>query len=218
MPITLTKRLSARTVGVMAVASLAIATTSGVAWAAYVDNMYPTQYAHAGCFSESPNAQQVSCRTDNSYVTYYMDSGGEFELETPDRTDVKDTMRLDYRPTDLDVVYDSSPSFSGSAETDIIYQEGSAGIPSSIDGMTWCNGAASHVDLCDQQYVRIRGNGTYTRGLACHETGHAIGLVHGQQASPRKQNDDSRLGCMKTPVGSTTSIGQNNIDNINGTW
>lgn len=49
-------------------------------------------------------------------------------------------------------------------------------LPSSADGVTWCNDAVNGSTYgCDQQYVRIRGCGTYARGLACHETGHAIG-------------------------------------------
>ncbi|MDA1361700.1 hypothetical protein O1R50_18880 [Glycomyces luteolus] len=210
-------KTAARIVGICTVVLVVLTASAGIAWAAYTDNMYPTQYANGGCISEEPNARQATCRTDNATLTYYMDSGGDFELETPDKDDVRATMSNDYNPTDLSVSYDSTPSFSGSAETDIIYQEGSADIPSSVDGMTWCNNA-SNLDECDQQFVRIRGAGYYSRGLACHETGHAVGLVHGSVSSPIKSNTDSRLGCMVTPVGTNTSLGDNNIENINNTY
>lgn len=210
-------KTAARIVGFCAAVLVVLATTAGIAWAAYTDNMYPTQYANSGCFSEEPNARQSTCRTDNSTLTYYMDSGGDFELETPDKDDVRETMSSDYSPTDLSVSYDSTPSFSGSAETDIIYQEGSEAIPSGLDGMTWCNDAVN-LDECDQQFVRIRGAGSYTRGMACHETGHAVGLVHGNVSSPIRSNTDSQLGCMQTPVDWNTSLGANNKENINNEY
>ncbi len=99
----------------------------------------------------------------------------EYKLEQPDKLTVNQVIDLEYRPTDLAFHYDSSPVFSGSGETDIIYQEGSNGVPSSVDGITWCNATGGDVVDCDQQYIRIRGNGNYVYHLTCHETGHAVG-------------------------------------------
>lgn len=184
------------------------------------DNIFPTSYYSGSCRDDPDGGDgYVTCLTDNSTLTYYMDSGGTYELEAVDKSNVRATMNNDYEPTDLSVSYDSSPSFSGSAETDIIYQEGSTNIPSSSDGVTWCNDAVDGNGLrCDQQYVRIRGHGAYTRGMSCHETGHAVGLLHGSDASPRLSKTDSRLGCLVTPVGENTGLGSNNRDNINGVY
>ncbi|MBF8188532.1 hypothetical protein ITP53_22955 [Nonomuraea sp. K274] len=186
-----------------------------MAWAEVTDNMFPTLHTSSFCVK---GMHSTPCQTDNRDVSYYMDSSGEFMLETPDRTDVQNVMAGEYAPTDLVIAYDSTPTFSGGAETDIVYQEGSAGISDSADGMTWCDGLGGDIVDCDQQVVRIRGNGYYTYSLVCHETGHAVGLEHGNIASPQMSKTASALGCMKTPTGGTTTLGANNRDNINLTY
>lgn len=82
---------------------------------------------------------------------------------------------------------------------------------------TWCNNAAT-VLKCDQAYSAFRTNSLITDGLACHETGHAVGLVHGSDASPRLSNTDPSLGCMMRPVDPTTGLGRNNINEIDATY
>jgi hypothetical protein len=217
MPRTTGKRLSLRAAAISVAAFTTVAVTSGVAWAAYTDNMYPTQYETTACFSEGGPDGQVSCQTDNATLTYYMDSSGSNMLETVDRDVVFEVMAQEYAPTDFTVSYDSTPSFSGSAETDIVYEESSVGMSSSTLGVTFCNNAAS-TTKCDQQYIRIRGAGYYTHGRTCHETGHAVGLQHGSKSAPQRSNSDSRLGCMRTPTSPGDSLGANNIENINATY
>lgn len=217
MPRTFVKRLSLKTTSLAAVAFTIVAVTAGAAWAAVTDNMYPTANANLPCRSESGPDGNLSCQTDNATLTYYMDSGGTNELEAEDRNVVISVMNNIYAPTDFVVSLDSTPSFSGSAETDIVYEESGIGVPSGADGVTFCNNAADGL-RCDQQYIRILGGGNYVRGLTCHETGHAVGLTHGQQASPQLSNHDERLGCMETPVDEAEGLQDNNIDHINATY
>lgn len=217
MPRTSAKRLSLRAACIAVAAFTTVAVTAGVAWAAYTDNMYPTQFLTVGCFSVSGPHQPGFCQTDNKDLTYYMDSGGTNKLEAGDRSVVNNVMNNIYEPTDLSVTYDSSPSFSGSAETDIVFEESAKGLSSSADGATFCNNAATTLK-CDQQYIRIRGGGHYGQGLVCHETGHAVGLTHGDDASPRKSKTDEKLGCMETPVSNDEGLQANNIENINATY
>lgn len=103
----------------------------------------------------------------------------------------------------------------GSAETDIVYQIG-ATVPSGFDGWAWCDDAVS-TTRCDQHYVRLRAN-SVTNGLICHETGHAVGLTHGNHAAPNVGQTDARLGCMKTPVTANEALGSMNKANINETY
>lgn len=198
---------------VTGIAALLVGITSGVAVAAVIDNFNPNSHYSQACYSTTATIG-FPCQTENAALSYYMDSAGDYNLESADDLAVTTTMDNDYHPTHLNTGYDSTPVFSGSGETDMIYQEGSAGIPSSKDGIYWCNGEGTGFK-CDQGYVRIRGGGFYTRGLACHETGHGVGLMHGQSATPYVNNDDPRLGCLRTPVGSNTALGTNNFDNIN---
>ena len=86
-------------------------------------------------------ASDEICQTDNSTVTYYMDSIDEFELESEDRTVVVNAVDRYRDNTVLTISYDSSPTFSGVGETDVIYQEGDFGFPDSVSGVTWCKGS-----------------------------------------------------------------------------
>ncbi|MGW1024170.1 hypothetical protein ACWD4J_10685 [Streptomyces sp. NPDC002577] len=205
--------------GIAAAVLAGVMVGSGVAWAATTDNMFPTAYTLSYCFNQEVGGSGQACQTDDADVYYYMDSAGEYELEPRDRTIVVDMLANEYAPTDLARHYDSTPVFSGAGETDIIYQEGSTGLPSSADGSTWCNDAsAADNEECDQQYIRIRGNDTYSPGLSCHETGHAVGLQHGNYSDPQLLMDDTRLGCLASPVGYFTGLGANNVENINATY
>ncbi|MFF4624779.1 zinc metalloprotease [Nonomuraea jabiensis] len=205
-----------RITGVIAMALVPLMVAVGVAWAAVTDNMFPTESTGSNCMVGF-NPNHPTCQTDNREVYFYMDSNGEYELESEDQLTVNAAIDGEYRPTDLAFHYDSSPVFEGSAETDIIYQEGSTGLPDSLDGVTWCNAGGGTRYNCDQQYIRIRGNGIYSYKLVCHETGHAVGLEHGDYAIPMLNKTDSRLGCMTTPVQSN-DLGSNNRENIDGTY
>ena len=105
--------------------------------------------------------------------------------------------------------------YSGSAETDIIYQANGSRIPSGAEGFTWCDNAASYFQ-CDQHYIAFRSSSP-DPGLAYHQTGHAVGLTHGSNASPVLSNTDTRLGCMTTPV-LNRWLGSNNAEGINATY
>jgi hypothetical protein len=217
MPRTPSKRLSLRVITLSAFAFTTVAVTAGVAWAAFTDNMYPTIYTIEQCGDESGPDGYISCQTDNAALTYYMDSSGTNELEGVDRTAVINVMNNIYAPTDFTVTLDTSPTFAGSAETDIVYEESGIGVPDTASGATFCNDAAD-ARRCDQQYIRILGGGHYAQGLVCHETGHAVGLLHGDWSSPMVSNSDERLGCMETPVSIGEGLQDNNIDNINDTY
>lgn len=157
------------------------------------------------------------CRTDNASVTYYMDSNGQYELEAADRTAVQTALNNEFAPTDLTITYDSTPVFSGASETDIVYQEGD-NIPADAMGITWCDDEVDGtVYDCDQQFIRIRGSGAYNPIRTCHESGHAVGLMHGAESYPIVDNLDSRLGCMRTPTSAITSgdLGGNQVWHIN---
>ena len=84
-------------------------------------------------------------------------------------------------------------------------------------GYTWCNDPISGY-RCDQFYVRVEA--AYNDyALNCHETGHAIGLTHGQNAEYPSSNSDSRWGCLRTPWDpSHKDLGANQVTNINSEW
>lgn len=181
---------------------------SDVEAARTIDNIIPTSHY------DTPCRKGILCQTDNAQLTYYMDSGGSNALESDDKATVRSVLSHEYGSTDLSVSYDSTPSWSGDSETDIYYSEGT--VSGSDNGYTYCENAAPGMYKCDQQYVKIEP-GHWSSGLVCHETGHAVGFVHGEDASPVVGMQDSRLGCMKKNVGSE-GLGDNNRRNINSVY
>ncbi|MGJ5826836.1 hypothetical protein [Streptomyces ossamyceticus] len=198
----------------VALSGITVIAAAAVTWAAATDNLVPTNNYTVGCLTGMSGG--TVCRTDNADVTYYMDSGGNDKLEDIDKANVRVAIQEFHDKTDLKVSYDSSPSWTGDSETDIYYAE--ATVPGSDEGLTWCNDNSPGAFKCDQQYVRIEGGGHYSPGLSCHETGHAVGLLHGAEASPTLPNQDSKLGCMKKTPGFADGLGTNNRENINANY
>ncbi|WP_329028004.1 hypothetical protein [Streptomyces sp. NBC_01423] len=176
------------------------------------DNMYKTANANWSC----PDGSFGSgfCQTDNSTLTYY--EQGSVNGAVGATVDL--TMFDSYDGTDLNVTWIASPSYSGGAETDIIYQVSTSGFSGNTIGQTWCDDATT-ATKCDQEYVRFRAASYVDRELACHETGHAVGLTHGADAYPSESNTASELGCMETPdTGNNPYIESHNVSEINATY
>jgi hypothetical protein len=193
-------------------ALLALATVGALgagtaAFATHVDNMFKTANYNPDCRDGSLG--DPFCQTDNATLTVFRQSS----LSSTGRSNIAAALNNEYAPTDLSVSFPSTPSYSGSAETDIIYQQGT--VSGTADGIAWCNDAVSSTK-CDQHYNRFDSTSP-SRALACHETGHAVGLTHGQQASPQLSNGDNSLGCMTTPV-ETSDLGSHNTNMINATY
>lgn len=182
--------------GTFALSSVAVIEVLSPAFAApAIDTIVPT--ANYGYKCAQGLSSATVCKTDNRTVTYYMDSNGAYELESPDRTAAKKAVARYREHTDLsNISYDSTPSFSGDAETDVIFQEGAFGYPDSFKGITWCNDPVADYK-CDQQYIRIRGAGNYDEDTAAHEFGHAIGATHGRDSSPAQDQCASKMGVMR---------------------
>jgi len=87
-----------------------------------------------------------------------------------------------------------------------------------FEAIAWCNDAVTDT-RCDQHYNAYRSD-TPGRGLACHESGHAVGLTHGSDASPKVSNGENSLGCSQEPVPATNTgqLGGHNRALIDGTY
>lgn len=181
------------------------------------DNMVPTNTYDEYCIAQTMSTADRVCQTDNAGLSVYMESS----VSTNMRSRIRDALDNSYNGTDLTVSYPSVPDYSGAGETDIIYQQGT--LPGSgLAGITWCNDDVdSALYDCDQAYIRFTTDTYYEhRMTTCHETGHAVGLLHGAQAYPVVANDNtSVLGCLRTPYDqSAYLLGNNNATEINATY
>ncbi|WP_394278442.1 hypothetical protein [Microbacterium sp.] len=210
------KRRLSRTTVIAAVTLLLVAVATP-AQAADPDNLTPTaNYNRVYCENQTLATSSIVCQTDNGAISVYMQSSVSAYLEGR----IRDSLDNSYDPiSSISVSYPNTPVYSGSGETDIIYQMGALSSP--YVGMYWCNDAVdSDFYACDQGYVRITtSSGYHRRSLACHETGHAVGLLHGGSADPVVSNSDPRLGCMHTPFNADRyTLGSNNVAQINATY
>lgn len=149
-----------------------------------------------------------------------MDSSGEFELEAEDRTAASAGIKAWSSSTVINDSYDSTPTFSGAAETDVVFQEGyTTGFPC-CDGVTWCVDIIDGTSWeCDSFYVRIRGAGVHNKWLVAHESGHTLGLTHGRNAKPVKAESDTLVGIMGDRDPLPTALGSEpkaQVDNFYG--
>lgn len=177
------------------------------------------------------------CRTDNLTLRVYVRG-----LNPLMRNATNYTLNQSYGPrTDLSIQRDRQAVESGNAETDTIYRYGSVG--GSGLGSTVCDDATIGDDECDSHYVTYDNvdlcnndlcDNTYEdnhilMNIACHETGHSVGLTHGSDADPDQGNEAAVMGCMQTPpvlhiynpdFGATAdpSLGQHNRREINSTY
>lgn len=150
-------------------------------WTNHPDNMFPTP-AYSGCSTTK------FCQSESWYVTW----GYESSVGSAAVTTISSFIDCCLEPLDLSFAWQSPIVYTGVVETDIVYRR--QDIPGSAVGTALCDNPINSV-TCDQTYVTFE-NSSPSGGLICHETGHALGLTHGEQASPHTYLNDGNLGCM----------------------
>jgi hypothetical protein len=202
-----------RTIAAGSIAIFLAFSAVGAATAAVTDNIFRTANTSWYCHDASLSAAYY-CLTDNAEVSVHFQSS----VDNGAKASVRAALTGSYDATHLNTAEVSTPVTSGSGETDIIYQQDSTGLPSTTLGRTWCNNATD-IERCDQHYIRFRAGNGVDRMTACHETGHAVGLTHGSEASPALAQTDARLACMVAEHDHENKfLGDNNADNINAVY
>jgi hypothetical protein len=177
------------------------------AHAHHTDNIFPTVIHWDHCSPES------YCRSDNSTLSFYR----EGSLTNNARNLIWNTLYDKYGyPTVLTLKHENPGIYTGSAETDLVFRINPGIYPS--PARTECNDPISPI-LCDQFFVYF-GNDYWSQrpNVVCHEIGHGIGFVHGQHASPQKQNNDNSLECMSNADSAPYVVGQHMLPQINSTY
>ncbi|HZD01107.1 MAG TPA: hypothetical protein VFA46_13225 [Actinomycetes bacterium] len=147
---------------------------------------------------------------DDSLMSYQWDTN----LSSRMRTASDRTLTGSYATTDLNIL-----KFADGHRTDLNnqYALGSMPDPSYIgyhDCVYWVSFSKTR---CRHGHIRYKnsnlGNTTYEWALACHETGHSVGLRHQGSLS------QSTVRCMYNPVPSGDPyVGTHNVNHINGLY
>lgn len=134
-----------------------------------------------------------------------------------------DTLYSSYDTTDIRVVL--SPNNHHSTTVDVHYEVGDPDDPEAL-AVYRCVVRADN-ERCDHAHVTYDGaqlSALYwansrerLKGIACHETGHSLGLLHGDEGVPALSNTDHRtLHCMAKPsFGFDHHVGQHNLVHLN---
>lgn len=168
--------------------------------------MFPTSRTAGSCYDGTHN-NGTFCQTDNAALSWYA------QASITSTAGIQSSLYNSFDTTDVNVRYEDPPVYSGGAETDVIYQQGA--LDPFVAGMAWCNDAVDS-RKCDQHYVRFVDSSP-SRQLACHETGHAVGLTHPTEADPASTASDSRYYCMMNDA-SNSYLGDHNVYEINRTY
>lgn len=149
----------------------------------------------------------TNCRMNDRFL------GWDAELGPLMTTATFDTLYNSYHTTDIDVnVVGATNNGAEATSADIFYRNGSLG---GDYGLTSCQSWSGHV--CQHNHViydasALAGNTTVLKSLACHETGHAVGLTHpGSVGAP---DDPSIYHCM-VESGWAPNVGTHNVNHIN---
>ena len=182
-----------------------------------VENIFPSPNIYGG----DPDCENGQlCLADSRIHTVYVEPLG------PKMTAATEfTLNVYENNTDLDVIYHDSSNvkYSGSWETDIIYVNRNS-LPDNVWGRAVCDDSSPGNSKCDQFYVLYHADKIDAdmpddvrrqRSLACHETGHTLGLLHGGNADPSVSNTQYALRCMRTPLQSDPFLGAHTKDVIN---
>jgi len=156
------------------------------------------------------------CATDNSDVWYYMDSVGDYEVEAAGVNAMTSAMEAWGTATDVTVGYDTTPKFSGEAETDVVWRQ--RFFSDDTLGVTYCVDRVNDTrHRCDSHYIEATPLVGWKQEVLRHEVGHALGLVHGPQAAPLRTKCAPVMAIMRAHLGCIDSsalgaIPKNNVD------
>jgi hypothetical protein len=175
-----------------------------------LDNMFPTARTSQFCVAEKWHP----CQTDNATLTIHKAN----TLTDFGKQNVDQTLFGSYDTTDLNVYKHPDPIWTGPGETDVIYRVNANDVPDGHLGGVWCDDASNGaIAECDQFYAAFRNQPSVA--LACHETGHTVGLTHGSDAYPQVPDDHYDLRCLRDPLISTDPyVGPHNVDQIDDTY
>jgi hypothetical protein len=166
--------------------------TAAVAFAApsQPKSIFPNPNTDGTC-----DKNQGLCQTDNRTITYYSYAS----LDSAARGRVDAQMTYVANNTVFTTSKDGSPTLTGTSETDFVFAQDASKMPNtSTVGITLCDDPVGTL-TCDQTYMYFRSTSP-DRPLICHESGHAAGLTHGEDAYPAVSNGEDILNCLQDPA------------------
>jgi hypothetical protein len=165
----------------------------------------------------------TTCLADNANQYVYYELGPMLTRATDA------TLYGSYDTTRINVFKDGGHY----TQTDAVYRNEDR-MPYELLGRAVCVNDVAGTKRCDHFHVEYHSdrlnelgwnvdtsqNRTRLHALACHESGHTVGLLHGEDADPPIANNHEALRCMRTPLVETdTGVGAHNANHLNdGVW
>ena len=154
------------------------------------------------------------CMTDTLELSWNSNLGPRYS------TAVLDSLYNSYDTTDLTV----SPYGVHDNSVDVFYA--TADLPGDAVGRYQCvYPVPNNTYRCNHGHVTFDGAMGETlsdyqlKSVACHETGHSVGLTHGQDAYPVMANSNDVLACLQTPLAQVVpTLGTHNTQHINANY
>ena len=198
-----------RIIGITFVAAIVLLfVPASPAGANFVTDSYWTQRYNPAC-----QRNVTPCMNDDSVLSWNHDLGPRL------RAAVEGTLANSYENTDIDVQWTNVIN----EQLDVLYYV--ADLPGTTAGQYFCLNTASAYQ-CDHAHIIFDGtlaggmSDRLLRQLACHETGHSVGLLHPADGGPGISDQNPNYQCMTRPLGAVDApdLGGHNAGHLNDAY
>lgn len=222
-----------KVVMILCMSVIALAAASVVTAVLDDDRIFPVAGKSSTCQETNPDNNTSVCLADSQFHDYHYQNLGP-KMTTATNSTIGQSWNTISGWT---WQYDPTPLYSGQGETDVIYRSSNF-LPDGAFGWASCEDRAdTNATRCDQSYVTYHGDFICQQGLcdgtssdaaklwslACHESGHTLGLLHPDASNPVAPTNEADYRCMRSDAALTSAVvGSENVQAINsvnwGSW
>lgn len=132
------------------------------------------------------------------------------------------TLFQSYNTTDLTISIPEGVTVDDDAHSvsiDVYYTNGSlTGLLALTSCLTWSGHLCTHWHVTYDSDALYGRSDNFLQFVACHETGHTVGLTHPNLDPEGYSSSDPVFACMTTSAGSPINLGAHNVHHINSRY